>query len=290
MKRFSLSSDPRTFSYDNLIIPLLQRMIHLEELRLYLSIIRIDANYIDGIQLHDDILRYMPRLNKFIFSIETAIVKQKSDLVLSTSEEIQRSFLGREFGPVGSHVDLFSRENGDRAHAYSFSHQFYSRSKIYSLPYQFGYFSFLSNSFQNGTFEKVLRLMMADIRSFEHEFFQIISVSFPLLRHLHIFNHEPQKSKQQSKTLITFPKLLHLDIDSAHVDYAEEFLLDQYCHSPCLLKLRIRYASLMSVTSHFTNGATRLTCSKLKRLCINEPFVPPEHFHQYFPSLEMFSQ
>jgi hypothetical protein len=260
-------------------------MINLQELTLFLSVIRVDSNYIDGIQLHDDILCYMPRLNKFLFSIETAIVKIKSDLALSSNEDIQRSFIGREFGPVGSHVDIFSRENGSQGHAYSFSHQFYSRSKIYSLPYQFKYYSFLSNSFQNDAFEKVQTLSMADMYPFEHEFFQIISQSFPLLRHLYIFNNEAQKAKQQSRTLITFPQLLYLGLYSAHVDYAEQFLFDQYCHLPSLFELQISYASLMSVTNHFTNDATRLTCSKLKHLDIYEPFVRPEHFHRYFSSL-----
>lgn len=60
-----------------MIIPLLQRMINLEELTLYLSIIRFDSNYIDGTQLQDDILSFMPRLTKFTFSLETAIVKKE---------------------------------------------------------------------------------------------------------------------------------------------------------------------------------------------------------------------
>ena len=259
-------------------------MNHLEELTLFLSIIRIDSNHIDGIQLHDDILCSMPQLNKFLFSIETAIVKKKNDLVLSSNEEIQRSFIGKKYGSVGSHVDFF-RENGDQCHAHSLSHQFYSRSQIYSLPYPFKSFFFLSNSFQKGTFEKVQRLIMSDIRPFEHQFFQIISQSFSLLRHLHILNNEPQQSKQQTRTLITFAKLVHLDIDSADLDYAGQFLIDEYCHLPSLLQLQIRYASITSVTNHFTNHATRLTCSKLKYLRIIEPFVPSEHFHRYFSSL-----
>lgn len=80
---------------------------------------------------------------------------------------------------------------------------------------------------------------MADISPFEHELFQIISQSFPLLSKLHIFNNEAQKAKQQSRTLITFPKLLHLDLGHAHVDYAEEFLIDQYCHLPSLFELQL---------------------------------------------------
>ena len=260
-------------------------MINLEELTLFLSIIRINSNYIDGVQLHDDILCYMPQLNKFQFSIETAIVKTKNDLVLSSNENIQHSFIGRKFRLVGSCVDIFSVENGSQGHAYSLSHEFYSRSKIYTLPYQFRYYSFLSNSFKNGIFEMVKTLSMSDMGPFEHELFQIVSQSFPLLRNLHIFNDEPQKSKQESRSLITFPHLLRLNLVCAHMDYAEEFLVDQYCHLPSLFKLQIGYVSLMSVTKNFTHHATRLICSKLKHLRIREPFVPPEHFHRYFSSL-----
>ena len=76
MKYFSLTSYPGVVSYDNLIIPLLRRMINLEELILFLSIIRADKNYIDGDQLYDDILVYMPRINKFTFNIETNSPKE----------------------------------------------------------------------------------------------------------------------------------------------------------------------------------------------------------------------
>jgi hypothetical protein len=286
LKQFSLSSNSRTHYYNDLIIPLLQRMINLEELTLYLLIIRIDSNYIDGIQLHDDILSYMPRLNKFIFNIETVIVKYKNDLVLSSNEDIQRSFIGRGFcGPVGLHYDIFSTENGSKGHAYSLPYKFYSRSQIFSLPYQFSDFLFLSNSFQNRTFERVQKIIMMDIRPFEHDFFQIISQSFPLLGRLTIFNNARQKVKQQSRTLITFPKLFYLDLRNCRKDYLEQFLVDQYCHLPSLLTLGTKYPSVVSVTNYFTNDSTRLICSKLKDLRINETFLRSKKFQLYFSSL-----
>ncbi|CAF1036506.1 unnamed protein product [Rotaria sordida] len=71
LKHFTLCSYARTVAYDNRIVRLLRRMINLEELILFLSIIRTDSNYIDGIQLYDSILIYMARLNKFTFSIDT---------------------------------------------------------------------------------------------------------------------------------------------------------------------------------------------------------------------------
>ncbi|CAF3215420.1 unnamed protein product, partial [Rotaria sp. Silwood2] len=81
LKHFSLTSYPHTFLYDNLIIPLLRGMINLEELILDLSIIRSNKNYIDGIQLYDDILIYMPRLNKFTFNIYTNVDKKNVGIV-----------------------------------------------------------------------------------------------------------------------------------------------------------------------------------------------------------------
>jgi hypothetical protein len=72
--------------YDDYIIPLLRRMINLEELILYLLIIRVDSTYVDGIQLHDDILIYMPRLNKFTFSINTGILGEDTKIHFSSDE------------------------------------------------------------------------------------------------------------------------------------------------------------------------------------------------------------
>jgi hypothetical protein len=259
-------------------------MINLEELTLYLSILRINSNYIDGIHLQDGVLSYMPRLTKFIFNIETAITKKKNDLVLSSNEDIQHSFIERGFGPVGAHIDIF-KGNGSKGHTYTLPYEFYSRSQIFSLPYQFSEFSFLSNSFQKRPFEKVQTLCMADMHSFEHEFFQIISQSFPRLKKLIIFNDEPQKAKQQSRALITFPHLLYLHLQNVHIDYVEQFLVDQYCYLPCLLALEVNYTSLLSVTNGFIHDSTRLACSKLKYLYVDEPFIRPEHFHRYFSTL-----
>ena len=46
-------------------------MINLEELKLYLLVIRFDSTYIDGIQLYDQFLIYMTQLKKFTFNIKT---------------------------------------------------------------------------------------------------------------------------------------------------------------------------------------------------------------------------
>jgi hypothetical protein len=261
-------------------------MINLEKLTLYLSIGRKNSDYVNGVQLRDDILHYMPRLRKCNFSIDTVIAKTtKSDLRLSSHEDIQRSFLQGQLGSIGSHVDVFAKGNGWQVHACSMPHEFYSRCYIYSLPYQFSSFAIVSNSFQSGTFDKVQRLVVADCRPFEHEYFRIISRSFPGLINLRIHNDMPQEDAQQSRTMITFDRLRHLNLQHAHVDYATQFLTDQYCQVPHLDELSIRCGSLMSVTNDFTSDATRLTCSQVKRLRTRELFVPPARFHEYFLSL-----
>ncbi|CAF1482210.1 unnamed protein product [Rotaria sordida] len=100
LKHFSLTSFDDTIYYDKLIIPLLCRMINLEELILFLSIIRFNSTFIDGIQLYDQFLIYIPRLNKFTFSIITVVVN--NNIHLSSHKDIQHSFIGRRYGQVGS--------------------------------------------------------------------------------------------------------------------------------------------------------------------------------------------
>jgi hypothetical protein len=64
---------------------------------------------------------------------------------------------------------------------------------------------------------------MKDRIAFEHELFQLISQDFPFLEHLCICNDYPQKDKKHSS--IKFPYFTFLDLELAHVDYAELFLL-----------------------------------------------------------------
>ena len=260
-------------------------MTNLEELTLHLFIIRIDKNHVDGIQLHDDILIFMPRLNKFIFSFDTAVVKVDTEITFPSNEEMQRSFSAREYGLVHSHVEVFSREKARRVHRYSDPHNFDSRCYIYSHPYQFNVFFHLNNSFQGDMFNSVQALLITDFRPFEHSFFEVISQSFPLLKELHLSNDEAQKAKRQSKRFFIFSHLICLNLNSAHVDYAEQFLTTEHCHLPRLSTLKIRYESLALVTNNFTNDATRVTCAKLTSILLTKPCVPSENFHQYFPLL-----
>jgi hypothetical protein len=214
----------------------------------------------------------MPRLDKLAFSICTVIVNNNVKIDLGSNEDIQRSFIGRRYGQVGSSVHTKSSKNEGSCH-------------VYSLPYQFEDFLYLDNSFQGGMFDKVRRLIMTDSHPFEHQFFQIISQDFPFLRELYICNDQPQKNKQRSSTLIVFPHIILLHLSVAHVDYAEQFLLEKHTHLPRLLNLIIEYKALVLVTNNFSNDAERYNCAKVKSLSIDESFVRPENFDQYFPLL-----
>jgi hypothetical protein len=269
--------------FDELVLPLLRRMINLEELILFLSVIRIDSTLIDGNELNNQVLIHMSHLNKFVFSINTCVMFQKNEIHVPLNEDIQHSFIGRQYGQIGSYVHFEPRRpivtlEFETTKAVMKSH-------IYSLPYQFECFPHLNNSYQGGIFVKVRCLTMNDSYPFENQFFKIISHDFPFLRELTIHNVKPQNKKQHLSTLIHFPHLRLLNLTITHVDYAEQFLVDTNIHLPCLLDLHITYESLAIVTHNFTNNATRLCCTKLKRLHMDEQFVRPKLFDKYFPLL-----
>jgi hypothetical protein len=135
-------------------------MINLEELKLYLSVIRFDSTYIDGVQLYEQVLIYMTQLNKFTFSIDTTVDEENVRLELASNEDIQRSFIGRGYHQVASYVHTNSMKTEGKCH-------------IYSLPYEFEYFLNLNNYFQGGIFHKVRYLKMDDIDPLNINYFNL---------------------------------------------------------------------------------------------------------------------
>jgi len=162
LKCFSLTSINLTKHYENQIISLLHRMINLTELALFLPVVREDSTYIDGIQLHDQILIYMPRLNKFTFSINTGVINENIKTDLPSNEDIQHSFIRTGCTQVALCVQYRSEDNVGMSH-------------VYSVPYQFEYFLRLNNSFQGGMFDTVQYLTIIDERPFEHNLLKILS-------------------------------------------------------------------------------------------------------------------
>ncbi|CAF2699707.1 unnamed protein product [Rotaria sp. Silwood2] len=271
LKYFSLTALNRVQDYDDLIVPLLRRMINLEELKLYLSVDRSYSNYIDGIQLYDQFLIYMTQLKNFTFYIKTEISFMDIKFELQSNEEIQHSFIGRGYPLVASYVN---------SNPFALDGACY----IYSLPYDFEYFK-VDNSFQGGTFYKVRQLTMVERIPFEDRLFQLISQDFPFLEILHVCNSWPQEGNQHSLTLITFPHLKFLDVKYAHANYVARFLLKKSMHLPRLSNLSIEYKLLMLIINNFTNDPTYFNFDKLKSLDVGQSFVRPKNFYQYFPLL-----
>jgi hypothetical protein len=249
-------------------------MINLEELKLYLQVRRIDMNYIDGYQLYDQFLMNMTQLKKFTFYIKTevAVDVDTHRFNLPSNEDIQRSFIGRGYQQVASSVYTESVMCDGVCH-------------IYSVPYDFEYYAYLDDSFPSGMFHKVRQLKMLDFIPFEYKLFQIISQDFPFLQFLYINNHSGQKGNEYSSTLITFPYLVLLHLEYAHVDYAKLFLFKQNTYLPRLLNLAITSKSLTTITNIFTNDATYFNFDKLESLDVCKSFVRPQNFHEYFPLL-----
>jgi hypothetical protein len=246
-------------------------MINLKELTLFLSILQSQSTYIDGVQLHDKVLIYMPQLNKFTFSLSTTVVNIITKIDLPSNEDFQRSFIGKGYGQVCSYVHTKYAGNGGTSHAYS-------------LPYQFQYFLRLNNSFKAAMFDTVQYLKMTDGRPFKHNFFRLISFCFPRLKELYVVNYHPQEKKQHSSILIIFPHLILLNLVKAHVDYAEQLLYDKNTHLPALLDLCIEYKSLVMITNNFTNDAICRNCAKIKKIHASS-FSRPNNFQKYFPLL-----
>ncbi|CAF1321852.1 unnamed protein product [Adineta steineri] len=155
LKYFSLTSFSFTHHFDEYIIPLLRRMINLKELILFLSMIRTDSTF-GRTELYNQVLVHMSHLNKFAFSINTGVRIVNNEIDISSDEDIQDSFIGREYGQVGSYVHFEPRTpvdttiNIERAKAVVKSH-------IYSLPYQFESFFHLNNSFRSGIWLEFLQ-------------------------------------------------------------------------------------------------------------------------------------
>ncbi|CAF1111668.1 unnamed protein product [Adineta ricciae] len=231
-----------------------------------------ESTYIDGNDLYDNICNYMPRLNQFTFSITTFIDDLNRNIYLPSNNEVQASFIGRYKQKVGSYVNTCPSK-------------MQSECRVYSLPYQFKEYIDLSNAYSSNRFDKVQHLIMCDKKPFGYELFKLVARDFPFLRELSVCNTKAQEKKKQSYTLITFHYLTALRLSAAHVDYVEQFLLTEKTCLPRLSTLTVEYESLANVTKNFTNDASRQNCAQLKRLLIEEPFVCPKHFHEYFPLL-----
>ncbi|CAF1408402.1 unnamed protein product [Adineta ricciae] len=246
-------------------------MFNLEELTLHLPVIRSDSTYINGDDLYDEILHYMPRLKRFLFNIHTRVVNNHVNIDLPSNDDIRNSFMKRGFQSVDAFTDYKLAKNSASCH-------------VYSLPYSFSEFSFVGSCFRGGHFNQVRMLSMVDQRPFEYELFQIISQDFPLLEELTIINSEPQENREHhGQRALIFSHLFHLAIIFVHRDYMMQFLSERNALLPSLTHLKMDYKVLRAVTNNFTNDEELLNCTKVKVLSArNLPRNRPSKFDTYF--------
>ena len=263
-----------TDAHNTVILPFIRRMINLEELELYLLIKLYDSNYFDGIELYDKLLCHMKNVNRFIFNIQTVVFQFDEQMKLSSNEDIQRSFIGRDiYNQVTSYITIDPDMIASKCH-------------IYSLPYQFEYLLEIDNCFPGGMFHTVRYLIVFDWSPFEHKFFQIISHDLPFIEILHIRNEQPQNQKQHSsREIITFHHLKLLNLKLAHVDYAEQFLLKKVTNLPNLTDLHIKSESVKMITNNFTIDTTYFNFSTVKNLDLDQSHHRSDNFYQYFSFL-----
>ncbi|CAF3575023.1 unnamed protein product [Rotaria sordida] len=281
LKCFSLSSNYETLDYDELILPLLNRMSNLEQLGLYL-LVYVKETFIDGNHLKKKIINRMPRLNQFTFYIRSSMYTGNK-FNLPSTEDIQRTFIDFRNNKIISYVNYFLEAKKSQCH-------------IYSFPPLMEYYGDITNDFPGGLFEYVRVVSLNDEHPFEHEFFLRIQKLFPFMEQLTVINHKPQKRKQsyesnidnQNLSVIEYFFLNTLDIINTHDDYIEEFLFDTKTYFQNNVYLQINYESLKRVTHNFTRDATRVNCIKINKLYVHLGSKCSDSLQEYFPYAKIF--
>ncbi|CAF1354120.1 unnamed protein product [Rotaria magnacalcarata] len=289
LKCFSLTYESLTNEYDNQVAPLLHRMCNLQDLTLYIQIDKRNR-LVDGIQLENDILIHLSKLETFTFYICTCT--SANHPVTLSNDDIQRTFSNVKFGQVGCSMN-YVNESDITYH-------------VFSLPFKFDRIRFIGNSFTNTIFKDVTFLCVFDWIPFEHEFFVRLARCFPLLKTLIIVNCKAQstdsaKSKHDNNGPFEVVQYLHLtslEFGRTHIDYVEQMLNESKTRLPCLTQLWIDYHQLKTVTNNFTRDATRLNCINIEELDFHSGsdhddsddhliIAQSKDFHVYFPLLKL---
>jgi hypothetical protein len=253
-----LTYESLTNEYDNQVVPLLRRLCNLQDLTLYIQVNERNR-LVDGIQLENDILIHLSKLQTFVFYICT-FTSANHPITSLSNDDIQRTFSNVKFGQVGCSMNYIN-ESDIRYH-------------VFSLPFKFNRIGLIGNSFTNTIFKNVTCLCVCDGIPFEHEFFVRVARCFPLLQSLIIVNCKAQstdsaKSEHDNNGSFEIVQYLHLtslDFAPAHIDYVEQMLNESKTRLPCLTELQIDYDQLKTVTNNFTRDATRLNCINVEEV------------------------
>ncbi|CAF1098655.1 unnamed protein product [Adineta steineri] len=283
---------------ENVYVPILDQLLNLKcfSLKLFHSFEQYDKTalllrrrnrVIDGTNVQHDILDYMPQLRSFTFYICT-YVDPVALPYKSSSEDIQQTLTNIGLQHVSSMVNYVTC-------FVNFVYGVRAACSIFSLPFEFDHLRDLGNNFPNIVFSYVTYLVIEDTIPFEHEFFMRIAQSFPLLKHLCIWNRESQQlnglvtfssDNYQSHSIIEYPHLTILDVTFSHIDYVEQFLNETKTLVPCLTEFKFSLVDVLTaVTKDFTREETRRNCAKVKKITSMDPMIHSEDFCLYFPSL-----
>ncbi|CAM4759897.1 unnamed protein product [Rotaria magnacalcarata] len=281
LKCFSLHYDEETKAYDELIVPLIQRMSNLEKLDLCFTVIS-KPTFVDGNDLKKNIINHLLKLKKFSFNFRS-IIDLDNQTNLPPNEDIQQTFQDFQDNQIISCIDYFLEVDKGEC-------------LIYSYPYRLEDYEQISNNFSGGIFKCIRTATLYDEHPFEHEFFLRISQSFPFLKSLTVMNNKPQKNKLHSEPkknnrdlpIIRYSHLVKLDLTDAHNDYIEQFLVDWKTSLSNVVRLSVSYRPLLRVTRNFTRNTTRLNCTKVIPLCIYDNGRLSLHIKDYFPSEKVF--
>jgi hypothetical protein len=252
-------------------------MSNLEMLTLNIKIEEI--KFVDGNCLNNDILNHLPKLNHFIFNIQSRMYDYNQTDIRS-NEDIQNTFKNFQNHKIISCVDYFPEESFGQCH-------------YYSCPYIMKNYDNISNHFPGGLFKCVTKISLYDERPFQHEFFLKISQSFPLLEQLTIENFQSQNEKSvddnnQHLPIIKYPYLTKLNLIHVHDDYIEQFLFHSKSSLTNYIFLWVRYDALQRVSNHFTREQTRINSAKIKHFFRFDRHDLSEDFCQYFPNLQSY--
>ncbi|CAF1644497.1 unnamed protein product [Rotaria socialis] len=276
LRIFSLYCKRQIDDFDESIVPLLRRMLNLEELDLNI-VVQCYEKFISGDTLMKDIMIYMPQLYKLTFNI-CSIINHGDQAIFPLNEDIEKTFKSFSNNQIITCIDHFQEEGFSQCH-------------IYSYPYKLKVYNNITNNFLGGLFTSVTQVSLYDERPFEHEFFRRIQKSFPFMKELTINNRKAQNNKQLMKlnndnqimSIIEYRYLTRLNIINTHDDYVELFLFDTKISLPNNLHLCADYQSLKRVTYDFTRDITRNHSSKFAALYFSTSHKIDEHIKNCFP-------
>jgi len=262
--------------YEACLVSLLQRLSNVEYLTLLLAIGFIEGvpnHFVDGFDLEQHIVSYMPHLRQFNFHIRS-ILEKASHVEIDT---IRQSFKKLQQGSFDCVLDYFNND--------------YGQCQIYSLPFIGNRLDFISNRFPlfnaNNIFSMVtILLLFDDVQPFENIFFARLARALTRLKTLEIINRLEQREKTAvAITNLEFVNLSALILFKIHMDYGEQLLCRT--HLPSLIELAIDNDILLAIIDQNQQQA-KDNCSKVKTLRTVRPANDSVHTFSKFLSPDAY--